>query len=109
KRGTLTRALLGFALLNTAAYLVYFVFNEWSYLRFLLPALAIAAVFVGVAVAALLDRLPASLRAFALIAVALTIAGLSLSQARALDVFRLADVHRRVLQIDRYLDAALPP
>jgi 4-amino-4-deoxy-L-arabinose transferase-like glycosyltransferase len=109
RRSAATWALAAFAALNAAAYLVYFAFNEWSYLRFLMPALAIASVFTGVAVAALVDRLDAPARAAVLLAAVLVIAGVGVSRARALDAFRLADAHRRVLQIDRYLDSALPP
>ena len=108
RRGSAAWALALFSLLNVAAYLVYFVFNEWSYVRFLLPAVASAAVFVGVAVAALLNRLPAPARVAVLLGAVFVIGGIGLSQARSLDVFRLGDAHRRVLQIDRYLDAALP-
>ncbi len=108
QRNRFVWALAAFALLNAAAYLVYFVFNEWSYLRFLLPALAIASVFVGVAVATFLDRLAAPMRAGVLIAVVIVVAGVGVSRARSLDVFRLSETHRRVLQIDRYLDSALP-
>jgi hypothetical protein len=108
RRDAATLALAAFAALNAAAYLVYFAFNEWSYLRFLLPALAIASVFTGVAVAALVERVGVSVRAAVLLAAVLVIAGVGVSRARALDAFRLADAHRRVLQIDRYLESALP-
>ncbi len=108
RREAATWALAAFAALNAAAYLVYFAFNEWSYLRFLLPALAIASVFTGVAVAALVERVGESVRAPVLLAAVLVIAGVGVSRARALDGFRLADAHRRVLQIDRYLESALP-
>jgi hypothetical protein len=87
---------------------VYFVFNEWSYLRFLLPALAIASVLTGVAVAALVERLASPARASVLFLAVLAIGGIGLSRARALDAFDLADAYRRVLQIDRYLESALP-
>jgi hypothetical protein len=109
RRGPLTRALAAFAALNLAAYLVYFVFSEWSYLRFLLPALAIGCALTAVALAALFERADPPARVVLLFAAALIVAGLGLSRARALDVFKIADAHRRVLQIDRYLDSALPP
>jgi hypothetical protein len=109
KRGSIVWWLTTFAVLNVAAYLAYFVFEDWSYLRFLLPALAIAAVFAGVTVATLLEHVDVAARAVLLLAAIVVIGGLGLWRARALDVFRLPDAHRRVLQIDRYLDAALPP
>jgi hypothetical protein len=108
KRTRLVAALAVFAALNLVAYLIYFVFEEWSYLRFLLPGLAIAAVFVGLVIAEFLGRVATSLRAVLLLAAALTVSALGLWEARALDVFRLADAHRRIVLIDRYLEAALP-
>jgi hypothetical protein len=109
RREAATWALAAFAALNAAAYLVYFAFNEWSYLRFLMPALAIASVFTGVAVAALVERVGVSGHAGVLLAAALVTAGVGVARARSLGSFRLADAHRRVLQMDRYLDSALPP
>ncbi len=108
RRGAATWALAAFAVLNLAAYLAYFVFDEWSYLRFVLPALAIASVFTGVALAALVDRLAVPARAVVFLAAALVIAAAGLWRARALDAFRLSDAQRRVVQIDRYLESALP-
>jgi hypothetical protein len=108
RRDAVTWALVAFSVLNVAAYLAYFVFHEWSYLRFLLPSLAIAAALVGVLVDVLVGRLPASARAAAVFAVVIAIVFVGLSQTRDLDAFRLTDTHRRVLQIDRYLEAALP-
>ena len=37
-----------FALLVIAAYLIYGVFDHWSYLRFLLPAMAVFAIFAAI-------------------------------------------------------------
>jgi hypothetical protein len=108
RRGPAAWALVAFAVLNAAAYLVYFVFDEWSYLRFLLPGLAIATVLTGVAIAALVGRLAPPARAGVLFAVVLVIGSVGLSRARALDAFQLAGAYRRILQIDRYLEAALP-
>ncbi|MGH9200799.1 MAG: hypothetical protein ACRD2A_06150, partial [Vicinamibacterales bacterium] len=108
QRGPVTWTLAAFALLNAAAYLVYFVFDDWSYLRFLLPAIAVAAVFVGVTIATLLNRLALPARAGLLLAGALAIAGVGVSRTRAVDGFQLTNTHRRVLQIDRYLASALP-
>lgn len=99
-----TKALATFATLVVAAYLVYAVFEVWSYLRFLLPALAVAAVFTSVALASAIARLPASSMAAAVLAVVLGLMAHGVSQARALDTFRLADQQRRVSQVAHYLD-----
>lgn len=102
------RPLAAFAGLVVTAYLVYAVFDVWSYLRFLLPALAVAAAFAGVAAAALITRMPASWRLAAVAAVVLGVAAQGVSQARTLDTFRLADQHRRVSQAAGYLSRTQP-
>jgi hypothetical protein len=93
---------------SRGAYLVYAVFDVWSYLRFLLPALAVAAVFAGVAAARLLKRMPDSWRLAAVTALILGLAAQGVSQARTLDAFRLADQHRRVSQAAGYLSRTQP-
>lgn len=102
------KALAVFAALVVAAYLVYAVFDVWSYLRFLLPAMAVAAVFAAIAIAAALRRLPAPMRAMATLVVILGVAAHGIAQARALETFRLADQQRRVAQVANFLSTTLP-
>ncbi len=104
-----TRPLAAFAVLVVGAYLVYAVFEVWSYLRFLLPVLAVGAVFAAVAVAAAIGRIGGSWRLPVLAAVVLAVSAHGISQARALEAFRLADQQRRVEQVAAYVSAALPP
>ncbi len=106
-RHTATKVLAAFAVLVVTAYLVYAVFDVWSYLRFLLPALAVSAVFASAAIAAGLHRLPTRLRLIAVLAVALGLTAHGVSQARALDTFRLADQQHRVSRVAGFV-AALP-
>lgn len=108
RRERFTQALAAFAALVVAAYLVYAVFDVWSYLRFLLPAMAVAAMFTGVAFAAALKRLPASWRAMALLALGLGVVAHGVSGARSRDAFRLADQQRRVSQVGDHLASTLP-
>jgi hypothetical protein len=103
-----SKALAAFAALVVAAYLVYAVFEVWSYLRFLLPAMAVAAVFAAMAIAAAIGRLPSPMRVMATLAVILGIAAPGISQARALETFRLADQQRRVAQVANFLSTTLP-
>lgn len=102
------RAMAVFASLVVAAYLVYAVFDVWSYLRFLLPALAVAAAFTGAATAFGLGRVPAALRLAGVVAVALGLLAHGVSQSRSLDAFRLAGQQRRVAQVADYLKTSLP-
>ncbi|MDP2322118.1 MAG: glycosyltransferase family 39 protein [Acidobacteriota bacterium] len=102
------KALAAFAALVVAAYLAYAVFDVWSYLRFLLPAMAVAAVFAAIAIAAAVRGLPAPMRVAASLVVILGMAAHGISQARALETFRLADQQRRVAQVAEFLLTTLP-
>ncbi len=59
----MAQALFAFAALVVGAYLVYAVFDDWSYLRFLLPAMAVLAVFTAVELSAWIGRWPIELSA----------------------------------------------
>ena len=93
------RALALFATLVIISYLVYGVFEVWSYLRFLLPALAVMAILAAVELAGWIERWPLSWRAPILLGLLLAFTAHGLSVARALDVFRLAEQSRRVEQV----------
>ena len=101
--------LAAFAALVVAAYLVYAVFDDWSYLRFLLPALAVAAIFVSACLGGLLNQAPVSMRFVIFVFFVLLLVAQGLSEARARDAFKLADQQRRVPQIARALTPRLKP
>jgi 4-amino-4-deoxy-L-arabinose transferase-like glycosyltransferase len=101
-------ALVAFAALVVAAYLVYAVFEDWSYFRFLLPALAIGSIFVGAAVARMVAGVPASARAAVAFTVALAIAAVGIANARVLDAFALKEQHHRIVQLGEHLSASIP-
>lgn len=100
--------LSAFAALVVAAYLVYAVFDDWSYLRFLLPAMAICAVLAAIAMAAWIERCPPHVRGAVLFAVIVGITAHALWAARSRDTFRLADDLRRVSQVGEYVNAHAP-
>ena len=108
RRSSIGWPMTAFAVLVAAAYLVYAVFDEWSYLRFVLPALSVAAVLVGVGVARGASALPSSWRAPLLFVLALALTAHGVSQARGRDAFALAGQLQRVGQLGAYLDASLP-
>jgi hypothetical protein len=97
------RALAAFAALVIVSYLVYAVFDEWSYVRFLLPAMAVLAVFAAVQLVSWIERAPVAWRAPVFVAVLLAVSALGLSRARSLDTFKLADQLRRVEQVATFL------
>jgi 4-amino-4-deoxy-L-arabinose transferase-like glycosyltransferase len=108
RRDRVTQSLFAFVVLVIGSYLVYAVFDDWSYLRFLLPALAIMAVFAAVELAAWLERGPMAARAPALFALLLAITAYGVWSARAHDTFRLADQLRRIDQVAHYINADVP-
>lgn len=109
RRDRHTQALFAFVVMVVGSYLVYAVFDDWSYLRFLLPALAIMAAFTAVALASWIERWPAPARAPVLFVLLLAVAAYGLWSARAHDTFRLADQLRRVAQVADYINADVPP
>lgn len=103
------RALTAFAVLVIGAYLVYGVFEHWSYLRFLLPAMAVFAIFAGIELAAWIDRRPVAIRFPIFVALLLGIVAHGLYGARSLDTFKLRDQSRRVEQVAEFVNRTAPP
>ena len=102
------QALTAFAVLVIASYLIYAVFDDWSYLRFLLPALAMLAVLAGVELAAWIGKWPANVRAPMLYALLLAVVAHALWTARAVGTFELADRLHRVEQAADFINAHVP-
>jgi hypothetical protein len=88
---------------------VYAVFDDWSYLRFLLPAIAVFAVLAAVGFAAWIRRCPAAVRAPLLLAVVVAIAAHGLWTMRTLDTFKLAGQLQRVSQAAGFVNDHTPP
>jgi hypothetical protein len=107
-RDALVRWMLAFAVLVCIAYFVYSIFEHWSYLRFLLPAMAVAAIAVSVFIAMVIRRLPLAARAPVALAMALLLATWHVATARELGVFRFAARQSRAMLAGRYLESALP-
>lgn len=104
-----SRALGVFASLVVAAYLIYGVFDHWSYLRFLLPALAVFAIFAAIELITWIERWPVSWRLPIFLGLMLGITAHQLFVARALDTFKLADQLRRVEQVAEVINRQATP
>lgn len=102
------RWLLMFAALVVAAYLVFAVFEVWTYLRFLLPALAVGMVAVSGMVAAMLGRIPKGPHPIGLALVLLALAATNVANAREHGVFRFADQQARARVVGEQLATMLP-
>lgn len=101
-------ALAAFAMLVVSAYLVYAVFDHWSYLRFLLPAMAVLAVFTGLVLASWIGRWPVAVRWPIFCCLMLGIVAHGLFTARSFDVFKLKDQLRRVEQVAQAIGHSAP-
>lgn len=108
RRRKSAQALGAFAALVIAAYLIYAAFDQWSYLRFLLPALAVLAIFTGIALAAWIERWPIAVRAPLFTALMLGIAAHGIWVARSHDTFKLAGQLRRVAHVGDFINRTLP-
>ena len=119
-RGWLTTLLMSLVIFNIACYLPYAVFNDWWYLRFLLPAIAVLLVMAIAVVDALLHlwRVPLWLargtsgkglsHTFGVVALATLIGIFFLRQARARSVFDLHRLEARYERAGLYVDSRLP-
>lgn len=109
RNNSYARGLMAFAALVVAAYLVYAVFDQWSYLRFMLPAIAVLAVFAGIELAAWIGRWPVAVRSPIFFALMLGVVAYSLFVARSFDTFKLRDQLRRVERVAEAINHTAPP
>ena len=78
-----------------ASYLPYAVFEQWHYLRFLMPALPVVLVGVAVVLVLVVERLPPAVRATTMVVLVALIAGWSGRVARTEKAFDLAAIEDR--------------
>ncbi|HUQ88436.1 MAG TPA: hypothetical protein VM096_12805 [Vicinamibacterales bacterium] len=108
RRDRMTHALFAFVGLVIGSYLVYAVFDDWSYLRFVRPAMAVLAAFAAVEFAAWIDRAPIGWRGPILFVLLLAVMAHGLVIARSHDTFKLADQLRRVSRVGDFINTNLP-
>ncbi len=103
-----TFLLLALATVNILCYLPYVVFNDWWYLRFLLPAIAMLLVLTAAVVDAVIHR--SHQRSWpVLTAFAVVLAFLFIRDARARQVFDLQRLESRYVRAGNYVATHLPP
>jgi hypothetical protein len=95
--------------LMLAVYLPYGVFPDWAYLRFLMPALTVALVFVGALVTEAAARVPAPLRGPMLVLAMAVACTSNVLVARREQVFNLRFYESRYRTVGHYLKETLPP
>jgi hypothetical protein len=95
-------------MLVVLAYLPYASFAEWTYLRFLLPALPVLLVLSGAVAVSLLARLPAALAVGALVAGVTALGAYEVDVARRGQAFDLQRLERRYVDAGRFAAGQLP-
>ena len=106
--GRMTMWLLSFVVVNILCYLPYVVFNDWWYLRFLLPAIVVMLVLTMAAIDThAMKMIPRRRRT---LIVTFTLAGcvLFLIEARARNVFDLHRLEARYERAGSYVATHLP-
>jgi hypothetical protein len=91
-----------------AFYALYFSFDNWTFTRFLLPALPLVIVLCAVTTVAALNRLPSAFRTLAFAWTLVLVASLGASRARDLGAFGLWESERRFLEVAEYAGAQPP-
>jgi hypothetical protein len=96
------------AAVTLAVYLPYGIFPDWAYLRFLLPALAVAFVLVGGLATEATARVPAGVRGLALVIGLTIVCTANVEVAAREQVFRLRFYESRYRSVGLYLKETLP-
>jgi hypothetical protein len=107
--GHLTALLVSMVLVNVACYLPYAVFDDWWYLRFLLPAVPLVLILVVACVDSIWRRITRRNAAVAVAVAAAILAVVFVSEARRRDAFRLHRLEARYERAGTYVNRRLPP
>ena len=105
--GSLTSLLLSLAFVNVLCYLPYAVFNDWWYLRFLLPGIAIVLVMTMAVIDAIAAR-TLRVRGTVLTVVTVVVCVAFVREARARNVFDLPRLEARYERAGGYVANHLP-
>jgi hypothetical protein len=101
--------LAAFSIATFASYILYTPFDDWWYLRFLLPSIPCVIVLSAAVVADLVRYLPHIARAFIAVALTTGVTGWYVHVAQARSVFRLRASEARFIETGRYLARSTPP
>src|SRR5262245_13792196 len=100
--------MIAFGVVLLLLYLFYGVFEDWPYLRFLLPVIPLLLVLSSNVFVAVLLRIPIALRTAAMFAGVVLLGTWNLTKAHQLGVYAIGPGERRYESVGRYLDHALP-
>ncbi len=100
--------LLAFAVATLGLYLPYVVFDDWWYIRFLLPALPVVIVLLTAVARTAVARLSPRVAGTALLAATVAVGGAWVWRAIDLGVFQVKTLERKYPELGRYAAARLP-
>jgi hypothetical protein len=101
-------ALAAFVAALAVIYVLYLPFDDWPYVRFLLPALPLASALALSAVRASLGRVATAFRVALLVAVVAASVAWSLGFTREKNIIDLSIAEQRYVTVGRYVARALP-
>ena len=102
-------AMYAFAAVVVLSYLFYGVFENWTYLRFLLPAIPLLFILLGAVLVSGIERMPLAVRGAAVFVVCLLCPSWYLVKAHALNVFDIGRAERRYAAVGEFIRDRLPP
>ncbi|MGH7551813.1 MAG: hypothetical protein ACREMQ_02145, partial [Longimicrobiales bacterium] len=106
--GGLTALFLTMLLVNLALYVPYVVFDDWSYLRFLLPTIPLVLILVVAVLDAILRRLRVPAVEWVGALVVLVLAGLFVREAQERPTFALQQLEARFERAGLFVGDRLP-
>jgi hypothetical protein len=107
--GAVTALLVGMFLVNIACYLPYVVFDDWSFLRFLLPALPFVMILVMASIDSIARRIMPWTARPVVAALAIVLAVTYVGRAEIRNVFRLHQLEARYERAGDFVARRLPP
>jgi hypothetical protein len=107
--GAVTALLVAMFLVNIACYLPFVVFDDWSFLRFLLPTVPLVMVLVMASIDSIARRIAPWAARPVVAAVAVVLAATYVGKAEIRNVFRLHQLEARYERAGDFVARRLPP
>jgi hypothetical protein len=107
--GPLTRLFVALFLVNVASYLPYVVFDDWSYVRFLLPTIPLVLILLVAVIDAACRRVRPVIASPVVVVFTLAFVVFFVREAQARNVFRLKALEARYQRAGDYVARRLPP
>jgi hypothetical protein len=107
--GWLTALCLTMCLVNLALYVPYIVFNDWSYLRFLLPTIPLVLILVVAVLDAILRRLRVPLVGWVTATIVVALSVMFVREAQERRTFELQQLEARFERAGAFVGDRLPP